>query len=449
MVESTEEHVVVHIGLDDIDSPFNGCTTHFTYMFIKKYLLMNENIEFIDYPNLVRLNPSIPFKTRGNGAVALRIKVRKPYKDVLIKALTNSLTDYINAYDVKSKYSPGVAIVEGNIPVELSRIYMKALTDYVHIDYLRNLLNKVNNIELPLGISRGVIGALAAIGWPQDTDCTYELLAYRLIGNIGRERCIDWNSLREVDVKYKDYVFNNYDHVEDVPLVAPHGSDPVLLGIRGNDPEILVKYFNELNLCEAVDGWMIYRTNQGTDAHLVLRSIDDVRPYRTLCVETSVKSRPKVLRGAHVVIEIHSSPKTYAAFYADTSLTNVARDLNVDDEVIICGSVKQWSNNTNVLNVEKLYIKRKIIKEIHNPKCPKCGKRMKSLGRDKGFKCVRCGFKSKEITKDINISIISLNSLHVVKTSKMKHLSKPLSRHGRERKCSYLIPTSKWIEVYV
>jgi len=34
-------------------------------------------VEFLDYPNLIRLNPNIPFKTRGNGSVAIRINGEK------------------------------------------------------------------------------------------------------------------------------------------------------------------------------------------------------------------------------------------------------------------------------------------------------------------------------------------------------------------------------------
>ena len=35
--------------------------------------LTEENIDIIGYPRLVRLNPNIPWKTRGNGAISIQI----------------------------------------------------------------------------------------------------------------------------------------------------------------------------------------------------------------------------------------------------------------------------------------------------------------------------------------------------------------------------------------
>ncbi|HIP57247.1 MAG TPA: hypothetical protein EYH02_04175, partial [Ignisphaera aggregans] len=60
----------LHLAFDDVDSPYGGCTTHAaTYLL---GLLQHElNVKLLDYPHLVRLNPSIPWKTRGNGAIAL------------------------------------------------------------------------------------------------------------------------------------------------------------------------------------------------------------------------------------------------------------------------------------------------------------------------------------------------------------------------------------------
>ena len=43
-------------------------------------LLQKENVEFVDYPRLVRFNPNIPWKTSGNGAVGLKIKTSNPKK---------------------------------------------------------------------------------------------------------------------------------------------------------------------------------------------------------------------------------------------------------------------------------------------------------------------------------------------------------------------------------
>ena len=60
----------MHIGLDDTDSTKGGCTTYLAAVLIEK--LEKFNIEFKDYPTLIRLNPNVPWKTRGNGALCLR-----------------------------------------------------------------------------------------------------------------------------------------------------------------------------------------------------------------------------------------------------------------------------------------------------------------------------------------------------------------------------------------
>jgi tRNA(Ile2)-agmatinylcytidine synthase len=62
----------IHIGFDDTDSPRKGCTTHIAALLVEK--LEKLGAIFTDYPNLIRLNPNVPWKTRGNGALCLRIK---------------------------------------------------------------------------------------------------------------------------------------------------------------------------------------------------------------------------------------------------------------------------------------------------------------------------------------------------------------------------------------
>ncbi len=63
---------IMHIGLDDTDSTRKGCTTYVAALLVEK--LEKLNVKFLDYPNLIRLNPNVPWKTRGNGALCLRIK---------------------------------------------------------------------------------------------------------------------------------------------------------------------------------------------------------------------------------------------------------------------------------------------------------------------------------------------------------------------------------------
>ena len=61
---------VMHIGLDDTDSIKGGCTTYLAALLVEK--LARFQAEYIDYRLLIRLNPNVPWKTRGNGSLCLR-----------------------------------------------------------------------------------------------------------------------------------------------------------------------------------------------------------------------------------------------------------------------------------------------------------------------------------------------------------------------------------------
>ena len=57
---------MLHIGIDDTDSVDGGCTTWVATEIIKEL----SEFDLIGSPRLVRLNPNVPWKTRGNGAVS-------------------------------------------------------------------------------------------------------------------------------------------------------------------------------------------------------------------------------------------------------------------------------------------------------------------------------------------------------------------------------------------
>jgi len=68
----------LHIGFDDTDSQKGMCTTFLAYKIVE--YLKKQGSEFLDFPRLIRFNPNIPWKTRGNGAVSLKIKTKNPTK---------------------------------------------------------------------------------------------------------------------------------------------------------------------------------------------------------------------------------------------------------------------------------------------------------------------------------------------------------------------------------
>ena len=105
---------ILHIGIDDTDSPKGMCTTFLAYKIINR--LKKENVDFLDFPNLVRFNPNIPWKTRGNGAVGIKISTSNP------KKIKNLVKKFVKQYsDVKNGANPGLVFCQDeNIPNEFS-----------------------------------------------------------------------------------------------------------------------------------------------------------------------------------------------------------------------------------------------------------------------------------------------------------------------------------------
>src|SRR5712691_12669580 len=63
-------NMVLWIGVDDTDSLQGMCTTFLATEIVRD---LTTDLDLVGYPRLVRLNPNIPWKTRGNGAICLRI----------------------------------------------------------------------------------------------------------------------------------------------------------------------------------------------------------------------------------------------------------------------------------------------------------------------------------------------------------------------------------------
>src|SRR2546425_12013179 len=60
--------MVLWIGVDDTDSLRGMCTTFLATEIVRD---LTTDFDLIGYPRLVRLNPNIPWKTRGNGAICV------------------------------------------------------------------------------------------------------------------------------------------------------------------------------------------------------------------------------------------------------------------------------------------------------------------------------------------------------------------------------------------
>jgi len=426
----------MHIGLDDTDSTKGGCTTYLAALLIEKLSVFN--VQFIDYPRLVRLNPNVPWKTRGNGALCLRFKYDEAFENE-IKEVAISLWEENSAINEKGT-DPGIVFVNNKqIPEDLTAFAKKAETTIVTLKEAMTLIKKFGGEALGFNSCRGIIGALASIGETLNCDHTYELIAYRANENWGSKRRVDEDSIFEMDQKLQPLTFNNVDSEKHRVIITPRGPDPIFFGVRGESPKVVKKAFELVKPLEPVERWVIFRSNQGTDAHLThVDALSKIEPYSSVIVKGIVSKEPRIVPLRHVIFSIKddSAEVDCAAYEPTGDLRKTARELTVGDSVEVYGAVhKATSSKLLTINLEKINILSLAQKvEFENPFCPNCGKRLKSMGKNQGYRCEKCGGKYADLTKQkIDLCRKLKLGLYVTSTRSQRHLTKPLRRYGLEK----------------
>jgi tRNA(Ile2)-agmatinylcytidine synthase len=119
---------VLHIGFDDTDSLKGSCTTHLAALVIHEIF---DQVTFRDFPNLIRLNPNIPYKTRGNGAVALRVEGYQSDLEFCKEVVLEKVKSLSEIEDENT--NPGVVFVEGGVPKEITKHSIRAMWDVITI----------------------------------------------------------------------------------------------------------------------------------------------------------------------------------------------------------------------------------------------------------------------------------------------------------------------------
>jgi len=426
----------MHVGLDDTDSTRRGCTTYIAALLVEK--LQGLGAEFIDYPNLIRLNPNVPWKTRGNGALCIRIKYNENIEEKIKETVISTVEEHA---DLEFRGTdPGIAFFKkAKIPREVEVFAKNAITGIVSLKDALKLLKKFKAEAVGFKKGRGIIGGLAAVGEALQNDHTYEVLAYRVPENYGSKRRVDEASIFEMDKATAPYTFNNVDLEKGRIIITPRGPDPILFGIRGETPEIVKKAFEMVKPLEPVERWVVFRTNQGTDAHLKrVEKLSQIKPYHPLVAKGIVSANPKIIPRRHVVFSIRDeSGQVDCAAYEPTGvLRNFARKLIIGDCAEVYGGVRRPSqNNPLTINLEKIRLLRLAPKIVYrNPICPKCGKRLKSMGRNKGFRCEKCGSRYTNLRKvEVKIKREIGRGLHITSTRSQRHLTKPFRRYGMEK----------------
>ncbi|MCS6768019.1 MAG: tRNA(Ile)(2)-agmatinylcytidine synthase [Candidatus Nitrosocaldus sp.] len=431
------------IGIDDTDSRLGRCTTHLAYRIVD--FLLSNGYELGEYPFLARLNPNIPWKTRGNGAVCISVKVDMGSRDGerIIGAIkemvaSNSMIGY--------GANPGVVFLETHRYEPVIRFARDALWRVVSPKGALQVADAYrehgDGIEyIAMGNGQGIVGALASIGMAVAglEDYTFEVIAYRMDGMCGQPRCIDEASVIAMDKATHPYTFNNYDYKHARVLIAPHGPDPVLLGVRGDDPGTLLDALSMLKVREPMDGYMLFRSNQGTNAHLAnMLDASNLKAYTSGYVRGTVASEPMAMKGGHTFFALEcdgmgdGDGRVLCAVYEPTGLSPLAQMLGKGDLLEVGGGVRKGtSKHPKVLNVEYIRVidvARRV--RYMNPICV-CGKRLKSEGRGKGYGCKHCGYRVRDAERvEVEVGRGVEPGLYIPDMKAHRHLTKPLHRYG-------------------
>lgn len=414
----------IWVGIDDTDSNKGMCTTYLATLIIEK--IEKELGEVEGFPRLIRLNPTIPFKTRGNGAVSFLADVED--RDELMDLVNDVILEYAMLDDENT--NPGAVFVDEELAVKLAGFAEKAIKDVIMLDEALFIIGKYFIPHLKYKKGRGLIGALAAVG-AELKDFTLELIAYRSPERFGTKREYDEESFFDMDFELYPEVFDNVDWCNDNVVCIPNTPCPVLYGIRGESVEALYKAMSIVKT-EKVDRRTIFITNHATDMHLIdSEKVNRLENYHSYKIQGRVKKEPYDIKGGHVffTIENRFGEIKCAAFEPTKQFRNIVRLLKPGDLVEVYGSMKK-----NTVNLEKIRIIE--LAEIYaekNPVCPVCGKRMESAGRGQGFRCTKCKRKAdSKVLERVERNLVT--GFYEVPPSARRHISKPLIRMRENRR---------------
>ena len=402
------------IGIDDTDSPRGMCTTYLGAVLVRRLLARGFGL---GQARLVRLNPNVPWKTRGNAAIALELEGDPEAAFGTACRCVEDLAE-LGAEGTE----PGVAVSEVRPPVWF---YEKALRSFCGKEEAVELLDEAGAVYRGWNGGRGLIGAAAAIACDLP-DSTWEYLVYRRPALWATPRSIDRESFFLADTATSPRTWDTVDRENDVVVCSPRTPDPVLYGIRGDSP-LTVALAQSFIRTEEPGLEQVWLTNQGTDGHLEEGEIGSLTEGHSYRIRGAVGGNAVTGKGGHVAIPLEAGgagPGLRCMAYEPTKgFRDVVRALVVGDEVEACGSYKGGS-----LNLEKIRLvepARDLVRLA--PACPSCGKRMTSAGHGKGFKCRRCGSRAADREERVRERAIRPGWYEVPPCAR-RHLAKPLIR---------------------
>jgi tRNA(Ile2)-agmatinylcytidine synthase len=417
------------VGLDDTDSRAGMCSTYVAARVAEDLRARGAAVERL---LLVRLNPAVPHKTRGNGALAVHTDADPATAHSVARDRVADLAEV----DVPDT-NPGVVVADhdpGAAPGEVAQWARDAVRDHHDVAEARALVDRAGYRHAGWGNERGTVGALAAVGaWTAggsdgDVFCewTVEHVAYRERERWGTERDVDAASLFAAADDAYPAAWDTVDRGAGEAVCVPHTPCPILYGVRGDDPAA-VRAVADVAGGEPVAASALFHTNQGTDAHLRDGRAGAVRNGRAYRVDGTVVEAPTTREGGHVFLTIEGDDGATlpcAAFEPTKRFRDRVRALRVGDAVTVCGEVSDGT-----LKLEKFAVRDLQATELATPDCPDCGQSMGSAGADQGYRCRDCG-----TTAPGKVAVPVERALepgwYEVPPAARRHLAKPLVRGG-------------------
>jgi len=415
---------VTVIGLDDTDSRERGMCT--TYVAARLADRLEEVGGTVRRRVLVRLNPAVEHKTRGNAALAVHTDLAADRAlDLAAEALDLAATD-------DERTNPAAVVADcppAGVPDAVAAFAADAVREIIEPRRARERCERAGFATATRKNGRGIVGALAAVGaWRAFDEWTYECLSYRERERWGHERDVDRDSVFGADAAWYPKVWDTVDRGEDVAVCVPRTPCPVLHGIRGDDPDAVRAVARAIE-GEPVASQQVVVTNQGTDAHLRRGEIGDLQDGRAYRVTGDVVDPPATREGGHVFLTVGAGGGLRCVAFEPTKrFRDRVRALRVGDRVTVCGEV-----SGGALKLEKFAVRDLVRTERATPTCPSCGRTMESAGRDAGYRCRDCetgadGKTTRRLERDIE------EGWYEVPPCARRHIAKPLVRGGFDGK---------------
>jgi tRNA(Ile2)-agmatinylcytidine synthase len=221
------------IGIDDTDSREGMCTTYLGALLMEE---LQQYGSILELPILVRLNPTIPYKTRGNACVGINIGTSCPDK---VMEHVISRVAAMSAMDCEMT-NPGVVFVQddeaGRVRDVLGTFFQRAVRTVLSIEEATSIIAETGLRARGFKNGRGLIGALAACGAMLNPgwDHTFEYLAYRQREKWGTPRNVDKESFFIADGVTYPATWDTVDVSNGLVVCVPHS--PGAIWYQGQGP---------------------------------------------------------------------------------------------------------------------------------------------------------------------------------------------------------------------